>query len=61
MVFLPDPEPAVMTVMATLQCNLYEADGTRCPNPTGNTEAGVDADLCPEHRQVMAEQRKARQ
>jgi hypothetical protein len=41
------------------QCNFWDNEGRdRCPYMTDNTEPGPDADLCPEHRAMMQEQRK---
>lgn len=45
-------------VNPTVQCNIFESDGSCCPNLTGSDTPGVDADLCSEHRAVMQAQRE---
>lgn len=49
---LPPPivDPAV-------ECVVWDG-GRQCGRPTGSTVPGVDADACPEHRALMAQQRE---
>lgn len=45
-------------VEAEPTCIAGNFDGTQCGKDTGVSEPGIDADLCPEHRDLMESQRR---
>lgn len=40
------------------QCNLFESDGTRCPNYIARETSYINEDLCPEHRREFERQQE---